>query len=294
MQLDLHWVNWSERFKWHVLLLKQSKTSDKQGGAALSLFPLSLSHCMCVCMCVCGGAGGVLSLASSARCAQQLQLSASVYTVGAILLSEWLIDPQSQVVMRDDLEGNRWGCVSFSVPPRAAVQQLYELKTQALLPGSGTPSSHWGLYHLGDVFGRGDRKGVNFTTGLREEKSESSLNLERLLHPLPSFPDLWSYPFPVVYPPHGEIKKKGIQMLTCLMDTYVAEEKKTTLQASQSILTHGKATVPLHTNTQRQLNTHGAHTNEIQSERVHKWSGLFQAMAQSAERRQSSHATSHS
>lgn len=71
-----------------VLLLKQSKTSDKQGGAALS----SIRVCVCVVT------GGVLSLAS-AQCVQQLQLSASVYTVGAILLSERLIGTKSRMVM---------------------------------------------------------------------------------------------------------------------------------------------------------------------------------------------------
>lgn len=73
-----------------VLLLKQSKTSDKQGGAALSSIR--------VCVCVCVVTGGVLSLAS-AQCVQQLQLSASVYTVGAILLSERLIGTKSRMVM---------------------------------------------------------------------------------------------------------------------------------------------------------------------------------------------------
>ncbi len=59
--------------------------------------------CVCVCVCVCGEAGGVLSPAST-QCVQQLQLSASVYTVGAILLSERLIDTKSRMVMRDDSE----------------------------------------------------------------------------------------------------------------------------------------------------------------------------------------------
>ncbi len=50
----------------------------------------------------------MLSLAS-AQCVQQLQLSASVYTVGAILLSERLIDTKSRMVMRDDSEDSADG-----------------------------------------------------------------------------------------------------------------------------------------------------------------------------------------
>ena len=72
-------------------------------------------------MCVCVGAGGVLSLAS-AQCVQQLQLSASVCTVGAILLSERLIDTKSRMVMRDDSEERadgafqtRSACLQFNM-----------------------------------------------------------------------------------------------------------------------------------------------------------------------------------
>lgn len=50
----------------------------------------------------------MLSLAS-AQCVQQLQLSASVYTVGAILLSERLIDTKSRMVMKDDSEDSADG-----------------------------------------------------------------------------------------------------------------------------------------------------------------------------------------
>ncbi|TNN85915.1 hypothetical protein EYF80_003759 [Liparis tanakae] len=48
--------------------------------------------------------GGVLSLAC-VQCVQQLQLPASVHTVGAILLSERRRDTKSRVPMRDDSMG---------------------------------------------------------------------------------------------------------------------------------------------------------------------------------------------
>lgn len=78
-----------------------------------------------MCVCVCGEAGGALSLAS-AQCVQQLQLSASVYTVGAILLSERLIDTKSRMVIRGDSEVRADG--AFRMHSAAAIQHLYEAK----------------------------------------------------------------------------------------------------------------------------------------------------------------------
>ena len=49
----------------------------------------------------------MLSLAS-AQCVQQLQLVASVYTVGPILLSESLIDTKSSMVMRNDSDDSAY------------------------------------------------------------------------------------------------------------------------------------------------------------------------------------------
>lgn len=105
-----------------VLLLKQSKTSDKQGGAAL-----------CICVCVCVSRGSAVPCLC-AQCVQQLQLSASVYTVGAILLSERLIDTKSRMVMRDDSVDSADGAFqthSFSAL-HIAIQHVYENKNHAL------------------------------------------------------------------------------------------------------------------------------------------------------------------
>lgn len=68
---------------------------------------------------------------------QQLQLSASVYTVGAILLSERLIDTKSRMVMRDDSEESARGAFQKHSFPLSAIQHVYKVKTKTALTGQG-------------------------------------------------------------------------------------------------------------------------------------------------------------